>query len=273
MDEQEVNKRYLLYCIVGNLGTLRPPGLAGVDGEPVLLIPHNGLTAVVSRINRADAPPHISQLLAYKEVVEAFHRRPSVHSLIPMRYGCMADDEIQIHRLLEKHHTDYTALLKELEGCVEMGIRVLSAECGVRSAEYRLHESRTPHSAFTLPQSDSPGKSYLDARKAHYAQEEKINEQVEQAIERCRSSFEGLFKKSKIEVPSSHNFQFSIFNRQSSIANRFLSLYFLVPEESIAAFRRAFRRLLNASESSRFLLSGPWPPYNFVEPDRAEREG
>jgi hypothetical protein len=267
MDEEKVNKRYLLYCIVGNLVTLNPPGLAGVDGQPVFLIPHNGLTAVASMINRMNALPSISQLLAYKEVVESLHRNPSVHSLIPMRYGCIADDKAQILRLLEKHHPDYAALLEELEGCVEMGIRILIADCRLPMADFKTSIHKIENQKLQIANS---GKSYLAARKAHFAQEEKINKQVKERIERCRSAFGGLFKKSKTEVPSSHNFQSSIFDRQSSIANRLPSLYFLVPEESVAAFRRAFRRLLKSSVSSSLLLSGPWPPYNFVEHENAE---
>jgi hypothetical protein len=257
-----MEKGCVVYCIVGNLGTLSPPGLVGVDGQPVFLISHNGLTAVVSRINRMNDAPSISQLLAYKEVVESLHRSPAVHSIIPMRYGCIADDEERILRLLEKHHPDYTALLKELEGCVEMGIRVLSAECGMRVAECGSYKSGTPHSALRTPHSQTPGRAYLAARKASYAQEEKLNKQVEQCIERCRSAFEGLFKKSKAEVPS-------IVNRQSSIVNRFPSMYFLLPGASVDAFRKAFRQL-SKNETALFLLSGPWPPYNFVQPENAE---
>ena len=42
-----------------------------------------------------------------------------------------------------------------------------------------------------------------------------------------------------------------------------LSLYFLVDRAVVESFRQAFRRLSEA-ESARLLLSGPWPPYNFV---------
>jgi hypothetical protein len=42
-----------------------------------------------------------------------------------------------------------------------------------------------------------------------------------------------------------------------------LSLYFLVPGSAVESFRQAFRHL-SATEPARLLLSGPWPPYNFV---------
>jgi hypothetical protein len=40
-------------------------------------------------------------------------------------------------------------------------------------------------------------------------------------------------------------------------------LFFLVPRPAVDSFRLAFRQLTK-SESARLLLSGPWPPYNFV---------
>jgi hypothetical protein len=302
---------YLLYCILPSQDTLDSPGLLGVGGEPVGLVSCNGLSAAVSRIGHYNVTPPISSLLAFKEVVEYFHRSPGVRGVIPMRYGCMVDDKAQIPRLLEKHRSHYTALLKEVEGCVEMGIRILIADCGLRNdecgppnadSETPIQQIENPWPRPAMPGSSdgmadiqqqqkqeniqvtsrSPrrrlraggqggrkskienyGKAYLAARKVHYTQEEKSNKQVEQVIDQCRAAFGGLFVKCKTEVPSIVNFQLSI-------RNPFASIYFLIPRESIAAFRRAFRRLIKSSESASLLLSGPWPPYNFVQPEHTE---
>ena len=315
---------YLLYCILPSQDTPDSPRLLGVGGEPVSLVFSNGLSAAFSRIDHYNVTPPISSLLAFKEVVESFHRSPGVRGVIPMRYGCMVDDKARIPRLLEKHRSHYTALLKEVEGCVEMGIRILISDCGMRNADCGLRitecgplnaDSETPVQQIENRKSQiaNTGKAYLAERKAHYAQEEKFNKQVEQVIERYRDAFIGLFVKCKTEVPSIDNFQFSIFNpwprpglprssdrrpdreqqqkqeniqitsrlpipsrsrdgeggRQSSIVNRFPSLYFLIPRESIDAFRQAFRQL-SKTDSARLLLSGPWPPYNFVQPEHTE---
>jgi len=295
---------YLLYCILPSQDTLDSPGLLGVGGEPVGLVSCNGLSAAVSRIGHYNVTPPISSLLAFKEVVEYFHRSPGVRGVIPMRYGCMVDDKAQIPRLLEKHRPHYTALLKEVEGCVEMGIRVIISDFrfSISDSEKPIHQLETPWPRPAMPGSSdgmtdiqqqqkqeniqvtsrsprrrlraggqggrkskiaNPGCAYLAARKVHYTQEEKSNKQVEQVIDRCRAAFGGLFVKCKTEVPLIANFQLSI-------RNPFPSIYFLIPRESIAAFRRAFRRLIKSSESASLLLSGPWPPYNFVQPEHTE---
>jgi len=282
---------YLLYCILSS-GEGRSPGaLVGVDDQPVFLVSNNGLSAAISRINQSSTALEISRILAYQRVVESFHCHPAVGGVIPVRYGSLFEEKPQIIRLLKERSNQYKVLLKELDGCVEMGVRILISECGLRNsecgppnadwglrpparwglrpggnAEYRSYKLQTPHSALRTPQSDTPGRAYLAARKVHYAQQEKFNKQAKEIIEQYRASFSGLFVTCKTEFPSIVNRQSSIVNRQSSIPNSVLSLYFLVQREHVERFQQVFREI-NVRESPKLLLSGPWPPYNFVQPD------
>jgi len=246
---------YLLYCILNSPKTQSPVALVGVDGQPVFLLSNDGLSATVSKIQHPHISYNISWLLAYKQVIEAFHNDLAIGGVIPMRYGCLFEERSQVIQILKKCRVKYISLLKELEGCVEMGIRILISD----STENRNSKLETRNSKL-----ETPGHAYLAARKANYAQEEKFNKQVEQVIERCRALFSGLFVKCKTEVPSIANFQFSIHNP-------FPSIYFLIPRESIAAFRRAFRQL-SKNETARLLLSGPWPPYNFAQPEHITKD-
>jgi len=294
---------YLLYCILNSPKTQSPVALVGVDGQPVFLLSNDGLSATVSKIQHPQISYNISWLLAYKQVIEAFHNGLAIGGVIPMRYGYLFKERSQVTRLLKERSKQYKALLKELEGCVEMGIRVLISDFGLpwrdssvkrsnadKDLEGKLGTLGPPKTdlgqGFRISDSakkrnskketrnsklETPGHAYLAARKANYAQEEKFNKQVEQVIERCRALFSGLFVKWKTEVPSIANFQFSIHDPQSAIHNPFPSIYFLIPRESIAAFRRAFRQL-SKNETARLLLSGPWPPYNFAQPEHITKD-
>jgi hypothetical protein len=165
-----------------------------------------------------------------------------------MRYGCLIAEESQVLRLLEERGQQYEALLKELEGCVEMGIRILIAECGMRNAEWRMEN---PQSEIRNPESLTPGRAYLAVRKVYYEQEERFAKKINELAERCRMAFSGLFVKCKTEC--------------SPLRIPILSLYFLVPRRSVETFRQVFR-YMRLKESAKLLLSGPWPPYNFVLP-------
>jgi len=297
---------YLLYCILNSPKTQSPVAHVGVDGQPVFLLSNDGLSATVSKIQHPNISYNISWLLAYKQVIEAFHNDLAIGGVIPMRYGCLFEERSQVIQILKKCRVKYISLLKELEGCVEMGIRILISDFGLPWRDSSVKRSNADkdlegelgtlgppktglpaiwqaglgkglrnaeHGSQKLrnPQAETPGKAYLAARKANYAQEEKFNKQVEQVIERCRALFGSLFVKCKTEIPSIANFQSTIRDPQSAIHNPFPSIYFLIPRESIAAFRRTFRQL-SKNETARLLLSGPWPPYNFAQPEHITKD-
>src|SRR3972149_1891686 len=118
----------LVYGIVfsrpgGPVSAPPPPGLPpGVGGAPVRLIEERGLGAAVSRIEPPDLTPNVARALSYAGVVEALHADRAV---LPMRYGCLFEEERQVVELLRVHGEEYAGLLRGLDGCVEMGVRVL----------------------------------------------------------------------------------------------------------------------------------------------------
>jgi hypothetical protein len=236
----------LFYCVCRHPGPEVAAPLQGVGGGPVYRLAHRRLSAAVSRIAPADLVPDLSRIRAYERVVSSHHRQGTV---IPMRYGCVLEWEAQVMALLDEHSGQYEALLQELEGCVELGLRVLLPQASL-GAESRGDPSAAREIAGpVVSPPERLGLAYLTARKAHYAQQDRWTEEYRRAADRCLAQFTGLFVKAKTEAPSPRL--------------PLLSLYFLVPRPGVEAFRRAFRQL-SAVEPARLLLSGPWPPYNFV---------
>ncbi len=234
----------LFYCICRHPGP-EVAGLAGVGDHPVYRITHRRLGAAVSGIGPADLAPDLTRVRAYERVVNSYHRQGTV---IPLRYGSVVSQETQVIELLDEYNQQYESLLQELEGCVEMGLRILlpAASPGLPPGSREL--AGPPPPAPPGPP-ERLGLTYLTARKAHYAHQDRWTEEYRQVADRCLAQFAGLFVKSKTEAPSPRL--------------PLLSLYFLIPRPAVVAFRRAFRQLTE-TESARLLLSGPWPPYNFV---------
>jgi hypothetical protein len=235
----------LVYGIVfsqsGRRGTGHPPpGLPrGVGGAPVRLIEEGGLGAAVSWIEPPDLTPNRARALSYAKVVEALHADRAV---LPMRYGCLFEDERQVVELLRLHGEEYAALIRGLDGCVEMGVRVLLP----------------PELSLPSPPSDSKtegasGRAYLTVRAARYAREEEVTRALAAVMERLRGALGRLAERTETDG--------------GAAADRAMSsLYFLVKRGAVESFRRAFQRIERA-EAARLLLSGPWPPYNFVAPE------
>ncbi|MFH1156623.1 MAG: GvpL/GvpF family gas vesicle protein [Pseudomonadota bacterium] len=237
---------YLLYCIFYSNEIQTQTILAGVGGQPVFLISTNGIGSAVSEILDAHQVPDIPQVIEYKKVMESFH---SDRTIIPVRYGCVLRDRSQVIELLKKNASYYKALLKELDSCVEMGIRLMIDDAEISVADFYGND---PAPGFS-------GKTYLAARKHHYALEDCVTKAKVKIAGQLRSALTGLFVNCRIETPS-------MLDRRSPM----LSLYFLVPGKSLAPFRRAFEHMRLRMKTTKFFLSGPWPPYNFVLPENEQ---
>ena len=109
--------KYLVHCILRN--RLAAPE---TRKNSVRLIASGTLAAAVTPVGNETAAPDTSQLLAYETVISALHASGTV---IPLRYGCLIEDESQIGRLLDERRIEYEGLLDRLEGRVEIGLRVL----------------------------------------------------------------------------------------------------------------------------------------------------
>jgi hypothetical protein len=228
---------------------MQPPELIGVNGEHVLFITAQGLGGAVSRVVPSELALNPSRILAYERVVARLHCR---YTVIPMRYGCVLEEKCRVVRLLEERRDQFSALLKELAGCVEMGVRVLPGRNEAEGCEAQRAVWQPPvpsrHSA-------GPGCDYLAAQKLRYAQNEGFTAARRAFVDRVVAAFAGLFLKQKLECGAPGTVK-------SIMPATLFSLYFLVPGESVEVFRKRFHEM--NSEGAGFLLTGPWAPYNFV---------
>ncbi len=236
---------WLLYCVFRAEITERDVP-QGVEGSPVMVVCSNGLGAAVSEISSSALSPTIQMLRAYQRVVEAIHRH---HTVIPMRYGSTCETRGQALQLLKDRGEEYRALLDKLGDGIEMGIRVLLP----------LAPRPTGSLGDAVVGGVSPsGRAYLAARRERYATENRAAPGQERLVEAIRTSLGGLFVHSRSESSSCYG-------------GRLVSLYFLVPRNRVEPFRRAFRDL-SMSDSAKLLLTGPWPPYNFVSANGNQKE-
>ena len=99
--------------------------------------------------------------------------------------------------------------------------------------------------------STTSGIAYLEARRLHYFCLDQADLEQRRLVEELCNSLAGLYVRRKVEVPESSS-------------SRPLSIHFLVPRDSIDSFRHAARQF-RSRQPLKLLLSGPWPPYNFVD--------
>lgn len=224
----------LVYCIMH--GPVDSGGvITGIQGAEVSFVVSGDLCAAVSETPSRDGAPPVADLLDFGKVVEVLHRRMTV---IPMRYGCFRAGIPELQDLLQEKASEYETLLKELNGQVEMGIRILLPG----RAEKPLEE-RQPVT----------GRDYLAVRRAHFGLSEEMSRRHKQFLDRYNHAFSGLY---------------STFRTESGErgGHDVVSLYYLIPESAVCLFREAFAQVAVA-EGAKALVSGPWPPYSFATPN------
>ena len=234
---------YLLYCI---FHCPLPADLeipAGVGGQRVFTANYKGFGAVLSNLAEPDSPPDISAILAYETVVESFHCHLTV---IPLRYGSRVECPYEAIGLLRKNQDAYRALLHELEGLAEMGIQLLLDNSGAGT-----ESNPWPVPPRSIPLFCASGAGYLAAKRQRYLGVDRAALHQRRLVEEVCGSLADFFVRRKEEIPEWSRTQL-------------LSLYFLVPRDSVESFRRAACHL-RPQEPVKLLLSGPWPPYNFVD--------
>ena len=155
---------YLLYGIMKD-PVMVGSSMTGMKGQAVSFVAGHGLCAAVSEIDVEEGAPPVSELLVYSKVVEDLHR---LQAVVPMRYGCFLNGIFAIQGVLKERRRQYERLLAELDGHVEMGIRILLPE--------KECENISPEGT-TLPEAEPSlnCRAYLALRKVHYQMQEGCN--------------------------------------------------------------------------------------------------
>jgi hypothetical protein len=217
----------LVHCILRN-----PAACPASRRRGVAFVESGNLAAAVTLCGSESAPPDARQLLGYQRVISNLHAAGPV---IPLRYGCLVEDEAAAMRLLEEGRAGYEALLDRLENRVEMGLRVLWDAAG---------------DGPPAPAPATPGAAYLAAARRRRCLEAALTPAEREWAGGVCAGLSDLYSEERQEARFAGD-------------GRLVSLYFLVSRQTVRRFRARSRRMLSG-QGRGFLLSGPWPPYNFV---------
>ena len=247
---------YLVYGVVKEPAVVGA-SKTGMKGQAVSFVAGHGLCAAVSELDGEEGAPPVSALMVYSKVVEDLHR---LQAVIPLRYGCFLNGIKAIRNALKERQRQYDTLLAQLEGHVEMGIRILLPEKEWRPRQEETMKGRDALStvgttAQPKDEQSVDGRAYLALRKVHYQMQNETLQGRQALIDCYIQTFSGLYAKHRTETET----------KNGAVI---LSLYFLTPENAVNRFRETFGRVAENGDA-KAMLSGPWPPYNFVTTDLA----
>lgn len=261
-DRTEHGTGCYVYGVVAE-GVHLPP-LMGIDGRhEVHLIGGEGIAAVSSEVALSEfGEESLQEHLADLQWLESNARRHEhildrvreETTLVPMRLCTIYRDEQSVREMLAREYAFLADALKRLDGCTEWGLKIYVASDpsdGAVPAEAADEDAGVAeHGA---------GASYLMSKGL----QERRREQSEEAVEGCCTAVHARLTEVSVEAKFNPVQPRELTQRDEPMI--FNGVY-LVEDEVSDEFAATVESL--RSEVDRYglelELTGPWPPYNFV---------
>src|SRR3954467_14950348 len=220
-------------------------GIGGV-GENVYSVHHGDVAAVVSKTPVFIFDPTRENALAHEHVIETVMK---ANTIIPMSFGTVFRTDDDIREVLRSIYPSLKDVLKQMEGKVEFGLKVMWERDHVIEELKREHEEiHRFHQEITRKHLQS---TYLARMQLGRMIEKALAERSAQYV---REIYDGL--------------------RDACVASRdnkpigdkmILNAAFLIQRAREDEFDAAVNRVARKFGTRlNFKYTGPWPPYNFV---------
>lgn len=248
----------VLYCLIQAREplTLPPGGLPGA--EPPRALPAAGsLTAIVATLPDRDYAPDIvndklrdmdwvaKAAVGHEQLLEAVMR--SATAILPMKLLTLFSGDDRLLKDLAKQRARLTRAAAHVAGCEEYGLRIVGLDAAPAG-----------------PSGDGPrpssGTAFLERKK------QVRDDARDQAARRgvfAREAFDALAAACRDAV--------SRPVQGDDVERPLIDAAFLVAKDEREAFGRTAEALATRAPEMHcvFKLTGPWPPYHFVQVDHA----
>ncbi|MFE1414775.1 GvpL/GvpF family gas vesicle protein [Streptomyces sp. NPDC085524] len=233
--------------------------LTGVSGSPVTLLAPSGegsapVAFVVSDVPYADWAEDVlkhrfEDLRWLEETARAHHlviETLAAHiTVLPLRMATLYQDRTRALQALQLQGQEFATQLARLSAHTEYGVKIY------------VRPAAEPDPA-AAPAPATPGKAYLQARRAHHHAREDHYRQAQSAADRIAG------------IAQDHAAQYVRHAPQSgplaaqADGENVLNYAFLVPDARAEAFQAALHEVAEALPGIRLEVTGPWAPYSFA---------
>jgi gas vesicle protein GvpL/GvpF len=233
----------------------------GVDpGEPVVLVDDGGVAAIASAVrldefgedaiqeNLRDPRWLAEKARAHDDVLAAAAAETTV---LPFRFGAIYRDEEHVVALL-RDRVDFASALDRLEGAVELGV---SAFADVSVLRARL--ASTPGGDEV-----SAGRAYMQRKQAERELDDSVGRFTTELAQAGHERLAALAREARLNPVRRAD-------DPGSPRRMILNAAYLVDAVEEQRFRDEVAALASDDEADGvdYELTGPWPPYNFADPE------
>lgn len=231
------------YGIVDSNNAIADP-IKGLGGAEVYNIPYLDIGILASNVHEKVKNANPKHVLEHEEVVEKLMEN---FTILPMRFCTIFDKRENVLSMMKEYYADFKENLDNLRNKVEFGIKVIWPGDMVKK---RISDMCNKNSHI-VSAVNSPGKTFINEKYRTY----KIDKEFEKEADRCIAAIDNFFRSAVIEKK---------YEKLES-NNLLLSASYLVEKGNQDDFKQAFERLTKSVNADfKYLFSGPWPPYNFI---------
>jgi hypothetical protein len=227
----------------------------GVDGHQVRVHRHGGVHALVSEVPKdhftQDALSRRLEDLESLEVLARAHeavleRAMAGHTVVPYRLCTIYSSSERLDAMLDREGVTLQAAFARLDGVQEWGVKAFLREpVGASPAEVRA----------------ASGTEYLTQKRERRDAALAGSEATEAVVAEIHARLTERASAAALSRPQDR----SLSGRDTEMI---LNAAYLVPADGADAFRTIVESLGQRHEADdiELELTGPWPPYHFVEP-------
>lgn len=223
--------------------------LKGYADAPLHIVQLNNVAAIVCETSEEGLNKDVSHILAYANIIESLMID---FTLLPMRFGSKIESTSRVFAMLLKNAPGFEQKLLSLEHKWEFGLKInfdgealkedLTLKAGFQNRDIENQSTKENSSIF---------RQYVYKKLAEHRLEEQYLSFKERVLLRITENFAQL------------NARF-LFDKHGG-TGKLIDTYILMEISKKEVLLKLVNEFQQEFSSISFTLTGPWPPYNFVD--------
>ena len=208
--------------------------MSGVSGNQVFLYPASDLAVIVSEHNPAEALNQKSGVDHARVIADCFQHS----TVLPFRFGTVFHDDESLRKSIRSNQRQFLGNIDKLRGKTEMHLKITVSDNCLRDAE-RLHPA------------EGVGREYLTS----------LRENASRQRERQTRARAVSFQMHRQFIPLDEE----VSCRLTESGKMVLDIAHLIDRKCVERYQSKFVSTCAMMRECQMQLSGPWPPYHFVQ--------
>ena len=208
--------------------------LVGVSGNQVFLYPASDLAIIVSEHNPAEPLNQKSGVDHARVIADCFQHS----TVLPFRFGTVFSDDESLRRSIRSNQRQFLGNIDKLRGKTEMHLKIFVDDCFGHVVD--------KHQA-----AEGVGRQYLS----------NLRENASRQRERQTRARAVSFQMHRLFMPLDEE----VSCRLTESGKMALDIAHLIDRKYVERYQNKFSTTSAMMRECHMQLSGPWPPYHFVQ--------